>query len=160
MVDGRDTPGRPAYELALLLLGAFERLTDGVHARLAQEGHPGVTSTHGFAMQAVGSGATTRDVAATLGVSKQAAAKTVERLIDMGYLEAHVDPRDARARILTHTDRGRDMLRRSEHAFEVLRSTWAGLIGPDNLTALEDSLALLNEHELGPSREGGVLGAG
>lgn len=144
-----DGAGRPGYELAYLLLGAFQRLTDGVHDRLAQQGHPGVATTHGFAMQAVGSGATTKELAATLGVSKQAAAKTVERLVDMGYLESHLDPRDARARILTHTEHGRDMLRRSERAFEDLRSEWANLIGPDNLAALEQHLTVLNAEEFG-----------
>lgn len=150
-MSGHGGPEPPAYELPLLLLGAFRRITDGVHDRLAQEGHPGVTATHGFAMQAVGSGATAKDVAAALGVSKQAAAKTVERLIDMGYLESRVDPRDARSRALTHTARGREMLQRSERAFEELRSEWSDLIGADSMKDLQQHLSLLNDHEPRPT---------
>ncbi|MFC7458304.1 MarR family winged helix-turn-helix transcriptional regulator [Brachybacterium sp. GCM10030267] len=106
-----------------------------------------MTTSHGFAMQAVGSGATTTEVAAALGVSKQAAAKTVERLVDLGYLESRADPRDARARILRHTERGRDMLRRSERAFEDIRSQWSETIGPDELAALEQNLSVLTGRE-------------
>ena len=62
------------FELPLLLLAAFRRLIDQLHAELAAHGHPDVRPVHGFAMQAIGlPGATSTEIGQRLGVSKQAA---------------------------------------------------------------------------------------
>ncbi|NUL07810.1 MarR family transcriptional regulator, partial [Streptomyces lunaelactis] len=77
-----DTPG---YELPLLLFAGFRSLIDRLHAELAEQGHPDVRPAYGFAMQAIGAGgATASEVGRRLGVSKQAAGKTVDRLVALG----------------------------------------------------------------------------
>ncbi|MFF8375285.1 MarR family winged helix-turn-helix transcriptional regulator [Streptomyces sp. NPDC015661] len=137
-VPGNDTPG---YELPLLLFGGFRTLIDRLHARLADEGHPDMRPAHGFAMQAIGTrGATASDIGRRLGVSKQAAGKTVDRLLAAGYAERADDPADARRKLVRLTPRGYDALARSAAIFDDLRAEWAATLGADRVRDMEAAL--------------------
>ena len=132
---------RPGYALPLLLLQGFRALVDGLHAELAAQGHADVRPVHGFVLQAVGlDGATAVELGQRLGVSKQAAAKHVELLERLGYLDRADDPADARKRRIRMTERGLDCLRRSAAIFDELRAGWADRIGEERMQALEDDL--------------------
>jgi len=142
---------RYGFELPLLLAGAFRGLIDELHDRLAERGHPDLRPAYGFALQAIGpDGATTSELGRRLGVSKQAATKTVSRLVALGYVERAPDPGDARAVLVTITERGRESLSFSAEIFEDLRREWVRELGGDRVTALEDDLATM------VGRSGGV----
>ncbi|WP_418957699.1 MarR family winged helix-turn-helix transcriptional regulator [Streptomyces tritici] len=132
------------YELPLLLFGGFRTLIDRLHARLAQEGHAGFRPAHGFALQAVAAGgpagATASDVGRRLGVSKQAAGKTLDRLLALGYVERADDPADARRKLVRLTPAGLDALARSAAIFDELRAEWAATLGPERVRDLEAAL--------------------
>ncbi|MGW5724076.1 MarR family winged helix-turn-helix transcriptional regulator [Amycolatopsis sp. NPDC003865] len=133
-----DTPG---YELPFLLFGGFRTLIDRLHAELARRGHPDVRPSYGFAMQAIGvQGATASEIGRRLGVSKQAAGKTVERLEALGYAERADDPGDARRKIVRLTAHGVDALTKSAEIFDDLRDDWARAVGADRISALETDL--------------------
>lgn len=135
-----ESDGR-GYELPLLLFAGFRTLIDRLHAELARQGHPDVRPAHGFAMQAIGArGASASDVGRRLGVSKQAAGKTVDRLITLGYAERTDDPADARRKLVRLTPHGIDALRRSAAIFEELHAEWAESLGTHRLRALESDL--------------------
>lgn len=51
-------------QTAQLLLGGFDRLVELVSAELERQGHPGVTATHEFALQAIDAGARSASLAA------------------------------------------------------------------------------------------------
>ncbi|MEU5579557.1 MarR family winged helix-turn-helix transcriptional regulator [Streptomyces huasconensis] len=130
------------YELPLLLFAGFRALIDRLHAELARQGHPDLRPAHGFAMQAIGAGgATASEVGRRLGVSKQAAGKTVDRLVALGYAARADDPADARRKLIRLTPHGVDALRRSAVIFEELRAEWAERIGAGRLDALQDDLS-------------------
>ncbi|GAB3974976.1 MarR family winged helix-turn-helix transcriptional regulator [Actinoallomurus acanthiterrae] len=132
---------RPGYELPLLLIAGFRTLIDELHAELARQGHPDVRPAYGFAMQAIGpGGATASEVGRRLGVSKQAAGKTIDRLEELGYAERVDDPADGRRKLVRLTARGIDSLTRAAAIFDELRSRWAATVGADRLTGLEDTL--------------------
>lgn len=132
---------RTGYELPLLLLAGFRTLIDELHDELARQGHPGARPAHGFAMQAIGpDGATASDIGRRLGVSKQAAGKTVDRLVALGYAERAGDPADARRRLVRITPLGHEMLARSAAIFDRLRAQWAQTLGEQRLRAIEDGL--------------------
>jgi len=129
------------YQLPLLLFAGFRRLIDDLHTRLAEQGHPDVRPAHGFALQAITSqGATAAEVGRRLGVSKQAAGKTIDRLEALGYVSRTADPGDARRRTVRVTDRGREVLRLSATIFDALRAAWAQQLGPTAVDQLEASL--------------------
>ncbi|MEV4757603.1 MarR family winged helix-turn-helix transcriptional regulator [Micromonospora sp. NPDC049559] len=134
----RDAPG---YELPLLLLANFRALIDQLHAELADRGHPEMRPAHGFAMQAIGrDGTTATELGRRLGVSKQAAGKTVERLERLGYVERVDDAHDARRKLVRLTPRGIDALAQSAAIFDDLRAGWAARLGPQRLRELEAAL--------------------
>ncbi|MDI3417100.1 MarR family winged helix-turn-helix transcriptional regulator [Streptomyces sp. B-S-A12] len=139
----RDGGGPPGFELPLLLFAGFRTLIDKLHAELARQGHPGIRPAHGFALQAIGLGpdaASTSEVGRRLGVSKQAAGKTVDRLVELGYAERADDPADARRKLVRLTSRGRDALARSAAIFDELRADWAATLGERRLGELEGAL--------------------
>ncbi len=127
--------------LPLLLLAGFRTLIDDLHAELARQGHPELRPLHGFVLQAVGTdGTTASELGNRLGVSKQAAGKTVDRLVALGYLERADDPRDARRKLVRLTPYGLDGLRRSAVVFDELRQRWTEALGADRVAAIEDDL--------------------
>lgn len=131
----------PGFELPLLLFAGFRTLIDELHAELARRGHPGVRPAYGFAMQAIGMrGATATEIGRRLGVSKQAAGKTVDRLAALGYVERADDPADARRKLVRLTPRGLDSLRQSAQIFDDLRARWVEKLGAERLAVVESSL--------------------
>jgi DNA-binding MarR family transcriptional regulator len=139
----------PGFELPLRLLLAFRVIIDDLHAELARQGHPDMRPMHGFVFQAIGpQGCTAAELGRRLGVSKQAAGKTVDSLERLGYLERVPDPADARARLVRLTPYGIDALARSARIFDDLRAQWVAALGPDRLRDLEADLHTMT----GPAR--------
>jgi DNA-binding MarR family transcriptional regulator len=135
------TDRRPGFELPLLLLAGFRVLIDELHAELRQQGHPDLRPSHGFVLQAIGRyGTTAADLGRRLGVSKQAAGKTIDNLQQIGYVIRVPDTVDQRQKIVVLTDFGVDALQRSAAIFEQLRAGWADALGADRLQALETDL--------------------
>ncbi|MEU6412480.1 MarR family winged helix-turn-helix transcriptional regulator [Microbispora sp. NPDC046933] len=139
----------PGFELPLRLFLGFRVLIDELHAALAREGHPHARPMHGFVMQAIGTeGTTAVELGRTLGVSKQAAGKTIETLERLGYVERARDPRDTRRKIVRLTPSGVDMLVRSARIFDELRARWAAVIGAERLRELEADLRKVTPQEV------------
>ena len=133
---------RSGADLALLLLGGFRALADAASAELAERGHEKIRPVHDFAIRAIDAGAdTASELGRQLGVSKQAAAKTIGFLEERGYVSGEVDPRDSRRRRFTVTDEGHALLRTGEQVFDELRAQWAERIGATELERLEEALS-------------------
>ncbi|WP_436789269.1 MarR family winged helix-turn-helix transcriptional regulator [Yinghuangia sp. YIM S10712] len=131
----------PGFMLPLRLFMAFRGIIDEVHTELATQGHPDMRPSYGFVFQAIGpSGTTAAELARTLGVSKQAAGKTIATLKGLGYVELSPDPRDARRKLVNLTPHGVDCLVRSSRIFDAIRARWADELGPDRLRALDADL--------------------
>ena len=136
-----DTPGAA---LAKSLLDAFTAMVDEVVAELERQGHPGVTATHAFALQAIEAGAQSAStLARQLGVSRQAAAKSIAALEELGYLDRHDDAVDARRKMLVVTARGREMIAIGATAFDDLRRRLAKNVGRATLESFESVLKTL-----------------
>ena len=137
-------PVTSGYELPLLLFGGFRVLIDRLHDELARQGHTGARPAHGFALQAVGpSGVTAAELGRRLGVSKQAAGKTVDRLVRLGYVERAASSVDARAKVVRLTPWGIDMLNRSAAIFDSLRAEWVAALGEERVRSLESALRVV-----------------
>jgi len=137
------------FELPLLLFGGFRSIIDELHAELARRGHPDMRPAHGFALQAIGMrGATATEAGRRLGISKQAAGKTIERLEALGYVQRAGDDQDRRRKLVRITARGLDALGQSAMIFEDIRSRWAGTLGAGRLSDLEDGLRTMVPGEM------------
>ncbi|MEU3572073.1 MarR family winged helix-turn-helix transcriptional regulator [Kitasatospora sp. NPDC036755] len=134
----------PGFELPLRLLLAFRTIIDELHERIAREGHPDLRPMHGFVFQAIGpQGTTATELGRRLGVTKQAAGKTVDNLEQLGYVERASDPADTRRKLVRLTERGTDCLLRSARIFDELREEWSAALGEEQLRQLEDGLRRL-----------------
>src|ERR1700751_912150 len=134
------------FQLPLLLFGGFRAIIDELHAELARRGHPDVRPAHGFAMQAIGpgrghpdvrrahgfgrqatgrGGATAAETGRRLGISKQAAGKTIDRLEELGYVQRAGDAQDRRRKLVRITPHGLEALAMSAMIFDDIRARWA-----------------------------------
>ncbi|MFI9721995.1 MarR family winged helix-turn-helix transcriptional regulator [Streptomyces sp. NPDC052396] len=140
-------PGQVPLQLAV----AYRAMTDRFHARLAELGREPLRPAHGYTFRylAAHPAATTVDLAAHLGITKQAASKAVAELQDWGYLERLPHPTDRRAQLLALTDHGRAYLRLADELWAEAEQHLAEVIGPDQLAALSQALRTYVDHTYG-----------
>lgn len=134
---------RPGYLIPLLFAGAFRRVIDDLHKSLVGQGFADIRPFDAFALQAVDDGCTISELAQRLGVSKQAAAKTVASLEKRGYVSRTPHPSDGRATIVTLTDRSDAMFRASAETLELQRKDWEARLGAQRLNSLLDDLSTI-----------------
>lgn len=127
--------------LASSLLQAFDVMTAEVRRVLVQHGHAGATSSHHYAMEAIDRGATDASaLGRALGTSRQAAAKTIRSLEQLGYVTRGADENDARRRPLEVTARGHEMTELGAAAYEQIRLRLEASEGADRLETVEQVL--------------------
>jgi DNA-binding MarR family transcriptional regulator len=129
-----------AIALTAALLAAAgdltKRINDGVVAR-GFEGRP----AYGFAFARLApDGATATDLAAHLGITKQAASQLVDELVRKGYVERRPYPGDARARLVVLTELGWACTRAAEEAALEAVRPWVELLGESEVRVLCDRL--------------------
>ena len=119
-------------------------MVDEVVTGLDHRGHPAVRPVHEFALRAIDNGAeTASEVGRRLSVSRQAAAKTIAALLELGYVDRDADPSDGRRKRLRVTPRGHEMVSIGASLFNDVRERWAAQIGLRQLEALEAYLGEL-----------------
>ena len=129
------------FELSMLLFAGFRSIIDELHAELARRGHPDLRPAHGFALQAIGlGGVTAAETGRRLGISKQAAGKTIDRLEELGYVHRSGDESDRRRKLARLTPRGVAALAMSAMIFNDIRSRWEDALGAARLSDMETSL--------------------
>src|SRR2546429_1369178 len=127
----------PGSDLPLLLLLGFRALIDDVHIELAAAGHPNFRPLHGVAFKAIGDGTTAAALGRRLGVSKQAAGKTIEGLERDGYVERVPDPEDARSKIVKLTPRGAELQQLAYWVMAEQRARRSKQLDEEQIAALE-----------------------
>ena len=130
-----------AQSLAFGLLAASRALVDGISAGVRARGFDDVRPAHGFAFARLAAGgANISQLAEHLDVTRQAAAQLVDELAAKGYVERHPDPADARARLITLTEKGWACTRAANAAMVDTIRPWAAALGEQRLLALRDDL--------------------
>ncbi|WP_037860576.1 MarR family winged helix-turn-helix transcriptional regulator [Streptomyces sp. NRRL S-340] len=140
-----------AMALSAALLAVAGGLTQRIHDGVVARGFEGLRPAHGFAFARLApDGATVTELAAHLGVTKQAASQLVDEIVRKGYAERRPHPGDARARLVVLTALGRACTRAAEEsAAEAVRG-WAAVLGEGEVRALGERLTRLAPH--GPVR--------
>jgi DNA-binding MarR family transcriptional regulator len=120
---------------------AYRQLVDDLHRRLAARGWHDVRPAFGFLLLALREGPVSlRELVATLGTSKQAVSKLADAMVAAGLVERAADPRDARAKDLRLTTRGRALLADVEEIYGELETVWAETLGADAVESLRRDL--------------------
>ncbi|MEU6593565.1 MarR family transcriptional regulator [Streptomyces sp. NPDC046881] len=131
-----------ALALSAALLAAAGDLTQRINDGVVARGFTDVRPAHGFAFARLApDGATVTDLAAHLGVTKQAASQLVDEIVRKGYAERTRHPEDARARLIVLTERGWACTRAAEEAAAEVVGGWGELLGEGEVRALRDHLA-------------------
>lgn len=135
------------WSTATAALKLSTRLIHQIQAAVTAAGFHDVTALHGFAFARIAAGnATTADLAAHLGISKQAAAQLTARLVAAGYVERRPHPDDRRARILRLTARGNACTGAARSAAEDAIDQWRSEIPACDAEAFESALRTLTAH--------------
>jgi len=104
-------------DLGHLALFAGYAYADAVQAELAEHGYDDVRFSHGFVFQhLVGAERSISALAERLGVSQQAASKSIAELESLGYVERVAAEADARHRLVRLTKRGHALIAASRRA--------------------------------------------
>ncbi|MER7989367.1 MarR family winged helix-turn-helix transcriptional regulator [Streptomyces noursei] len=129
-------------QVPLLLAVAYRAMTDRFHALLAELGREPLRPAHGYTFRylAAHPEATTVDLAAHLGVTKQAASKAVAELAEWGYVERRPHATDKRAQVLALTARGRAYLDLADELWARVEGQLADVIGAERVAALDRDL--------------------
>lgn len=141
--------------LARLFAMAYHHFIQALHERLAGLGWLDVRPSYGFVLYAARDRPTTpTEIAALLGITKQAASVLVASMTEAGYLQRTAAGRDGRVKSVASTDRARELLRVVEGIYAELEGEWAAVIGADPLEAMRRDLRTALE-----TTHGGVLPA-
>ncbi|MER7227559.1 MarR family winged helix-turn-helix transcriptional regulator [Streptomyces rubradiris] len=130
-----------ALALSAAVLAVAGDLAQRIHEGVVARGFPGLRPAHGFAFARLApAGATVTDLAAHLGVTKQAASQLVDEVERKGYVERRPHPGDARARLVVLTERGWACTRAAEEAAGEVVGKWAEALGEGEVGVLLDRL--------------------
>lgn len=142
-----------SWQTAASVLRLGGQLVEGIQEGLASRGFVDVRPAHGFAFVRISDGdATTADVALHLEITKQAASQLIEHLVQRGYVTRQLDARDARARLLVLTERGRACTAVAENAAAETVDAWRRQLGPREFEAFQAALsAIMTPGRLRPS---------
>jgi DNA-binding MarR family transcriptional regulator len=155
MVEGSLSSGftklAEAHPLGPPLIGALLRMPlDKVRRRmlerLHERGFADVAAAHLIVVQYPGpQGMRPSDLAARLGMSKQALNYLLGELERLGYVERGPDPEDRRSRRIALTERGSAAGYVIREAVAEMEEEWAEELGPERFAELRALLVELNE---------------
>jgi len=127
--------------LARLFAIASRSLVDGLHERLAARGWGDVRPNYGYVLLAArGSGIQASEVAVLMGISKQAASKLIDSMVEQGLVRREARADDLRAKVVTLTSRGRRLLTAVEEIYKELDEQWAAILGDQRVQSLRGDL--------------------
>ncbi|MEV5962493.1 MarR family transcriptional regulator [Kribbella sp. NPDC051952] len=123
-------------DLSLASLFTGWALADEVQRRLAADGFEDARFADGVVFQhLVGGPVTISTLAERLGVTQQAASKTVADLHGRGYVARTADPQDARARHVVLTDRGQAVIAAARRHRAAVDSALREALGDERVEA-------------------------
>lgn len=131
---------------AVLMYIAHREVESRVMAALARSGIGDVTVAQSRLLQRLDPGGMRlTDLAEQARVTKQTAGALVDQLERAGYVTRRPDPSDARARLVTLTDKGAEMCRRAGAEVARVEQEWRRHLGDDAYAALRAALLSLRE---------------
>jgi DNA-binding MarR family transcriptional regulator len=140
------TARREPQALGALLREPFLAMTDHLHRRLAEQGHPEIRPAHGTVFQFLDDEGTRVSVLAERAqMTKQSMAELVAHLESHGYLERVPDPTDGRARLVRTTPAGRAVFPLARAAMAEVEAAWTDRLGEPGMRRLRELLEELNE---------------
>ena len=131
---------------AVLMFIAHRDVESRVMAALAQAGADDITIAQSRLLQRLDpAGMRLTDLAEHARVTKQTAGALVDQLERAGYVSRQPDPTDARARLVTLTDKGAGVCRRAGSEAARVEKEWQKHLGDKQFNAMRAALIALRE---------------
>lgn len=131
--------------LGLLLFIPYRYLESAVLAALKAHGHDIPLNQARVFQRIAPGGSRLADLAEAAQVSKQTVGSIVDQLERAGYVRRVPDPRDARARLVTPTAKGREVIELSAPVVREVEAGWEAHLGTARTRALRSTLTALRE---------------
>ena len=127
--------------LSQLFMRAFYWAEEGLQNTLKERGWDKITKAQSQVFISIGEGITRpSEIAARMGVTRQAIHQTINELIGLGYVSLEPDARDKRAKIVTYTAKGYDIGMNTVLGLSEIEAQLISRIGVNNVKALRDAL--------------------
>ena len=127
--------------IAALLVDASERFLGDALGRVDSAGYGGLSVSHAFAVQLIGSGvATITALSGAMRMTPQAVSALVNQLAERGFMVKGRKAHDARARILTLTGEGGRLAAEIAGALRDIEQEWSDLVGAERLADVSAAL--------------------
>jgi DNA-binding MarR family transcriptional regulator len=131
--------------LGLLLFIPYRYLESAVLAALKARGHDLPLNQARVFQRIAPGGSRLAELAEAAQVSKQTVGSIVDQLERSDYVRRVADPRDARARLVTLTARGRELVEISLPVVREVEAAWEARLGPARTRQLRAALTDLRE---------------
>jgi len=124
-----------------LLLEAFNWFDESLLASLKEQGWPELSHSQSMVMAHLGKGGIRiSELARRLGVSRQAAQKSVKELERLKLLKTEVDPTNSSAKTVVLTTQGKANVAAALNAFSEIEIQLSRRIGDSDLTSMRMTL--------------------
>jgi DNA-binding MarR family transcriptional regulator len=127
--------------LAQLLVRRFYWVDEALQKAIRAKGWPQVSRAQSLVFVNLGEGVRRpSDIAARVGVTRQAMHQTLAELVEMGFLRLVADPDDRRAKIVEHTELGARLGVDALAALRSIETELAARIGEESVAGLKVAL--------------------
>lgn len=131
--------------LGLLLFIPYRHLESAVLAALRAHGHDLPLNQARVFQRIAPGGSRLTDLAEAAQLTKQTIGSIVDQLERSGYVERIPDPADARARLVTVTPKGRELVELSVPVVREVEAAWEAHLGVERTRELRNTLAALRD---------------
>jgi DNA-binding MarR family transcriptional regulator len=131
--------------LGLLLFIPYRHMESAVLAALKEHGHDLPLSQARVFQRIAPGGSRLAELAEAAQVSKQTVGSIVDQLERSGYVRRTPDPTDARAKLVTVTTKGHELVELSLPVVQAIETAWEAHLGATRARQLREALTLLRE---------------
>ncbi|MER7070633.1 MarR family transcriptional regulator [Terrabacter sp. NPDC000476] len=135
----------PDLSLGVLLFIPYRHLEQRVLRAVNEAGYPITLAQARMAQRIADAGSRLTELAEAAQVTKPTAGYLVDQLEKDGYIERAADPRDARARLIRFTAKGRDVIAVATAVQQGIEQEWRDHLGEQRARALVDALVDLRQ---------------